>query len=168
MMDQLIERIRRHIEEVGDCWEWQGAMQSAAPVPVMNYKQSVMPVRRLIAIERGVIVKGKFATYRCGNQLCVNPDHVIVVTRQKLQKRIAAETKYQINPVRMQKLATFARARGKLTLELAQAIRDAEGSQRDIAKRFGVTQATVSVIKRGKTWRDYTNPFTQLIGGLNK
>lgn len=168
MMDQLIERIRRHIEEVGDCWEWTGALQTAAPVPVMNYKQSVMPVRRLIAIERGAVLNGKLATYRCGNQLCVNPDHVILVTRQKLQKRIAAETRYQINPVRMQKLAVMARARGKLTMELAQAIRDAEGSQREIAKRFGVSQATVSVIKRGKTWRDYTNPFIQLFGGMSK
>lgn len=166
-MDQLIERLRKHSEEVGDCWEWHGAMQSNAPTPVINFKGAAMPVRRVIAITRGPI-NGKLATHKCGNALCVNPDHVILVTRQKLQKRIALTVNYQSNPARMQKLAVHARTKGKLTLELAEQIRQADGIQREIAKRFGVSQATVSSIKRGRTWRDYTNPWTQLIGGLNK
>lgn len=81
---------------------------------------------------------------------------------------VSKESKYTSSPLRMKKLADKARENSKLNSELAAEIRDAEGTQREIAARFGISQATVSVIKRGKTWRDYFNPFIQLIGGLNK
>lgn len=167
-MSDLLQRIKNKIVEVGDCWEWQGAMQATSPVPTMNFNGKVKPVRRHIAEAMNLKVEGKLATYRCGNPLCVHPDHIAVITRKKLQQRIAKEFKHHTNPLRLKKLSDKARARGKLTAELAQSIRDAEGTQRQIAAQFGVTQATVSVIKRGVTWRDYTNPFTQLLGGLNK
>lgn len=167
-MDELIERVRRHIDEVGDCWEWNGATQSNSPTPAINWKRKVQPVRRLLASELGKQITGKFVTCKCRNELCVNPDHLLVVTRKRLQEMVSKERNYQVSPVRMKKLADKARRNSKLTVELAAEIREAEGTQRQIAARFGISQATVSVIKRGKTWRDYSNPFAQLIGGLNK
>ena len=165
----LLERVLRHVVEVGDCWEWQGALQWNSPVPVINFNGKVGPVRRHIAEHLGLAVEGKLATCGCGNALCVNPEHVVMITRRRLQQRIAKDLRHRVNPVRMKKLSDRARAtQAKLTLQQALEIRDAEGKQRDIAERFGVTQATVSAIKRGKTWRDYSNPFAQLIGGLNK
>ena len=167
-MDELIERVRRHIDEVGDCWEWNGATQSTAPTPMINWKRKVQPVRRLLASELGKRIKGKFVTCKCRNELCVNPDHLLVVTRKRLQKMLSKERNYTSNPVRNKKLAEKARLNCKLSVELAAEVREADGTQRAIAARFGISQATVSVIKRGKTWRDYSNPFAQLIGGLNK
>lgn len=167
-MDELIERIRKHIEEVGDCWEWNGAMQSTAPTPMINWKRKVQPVRRLLASELNKQITGKFVTCKCRNELCVNPDHLLVVTRKRLQEMLSKERNYTSSPVRMKKLADKARRNSKLTVELAAEIREADGTQREIAARYGVTQATISVIKRGKTWRDYSSPFAQLIGGLNK
>ena len=161
-MSRLFDRIRAMIVEVGDCWEWRGALQSNSPVPTMNYKGKVGPVRRHIAEERGVPLQGKLATHSCGNQLCVNPDHVILVSRKRLQARIAKDVKHQVNAIRRKKISDQARKHSKLTLELALQIRAAEGTQRQIAAQFGVTQATVSAIKLGKTWRDYLNPWTQL------
>lgn len=167
-MKELIERVRKHIEEIGDCWEWQGAMQSTAPTPMMNYKRVCQPVRRVLAREMGKAIEGKFVTCKCRNELCVNPDHLLVVTRKRLQELVSKERNYTGTPMRRKKLADKARLRSKLTIELAAEVRDAEGTQREIAARYGISQATVSVIKRGKTWRDYSNPFAQLIGGLNK
>ena len=167
-MKELIERVRKHIEEIGDCWEWTGAMQSNAPTPMINYKQKVQPVRRALAQHMGKSITNKLVTCKCRNELCVNPDHLLVVTRKRLQEMVSKERKYTSNPVRMQKLAAKARAHAKLNPELAAEIREADGTQREIAARYGITQATVSVIKRGVTWRDYSNPFAQLIGGLNK
>jgi predicted XRE-type DNA-binding protein len=68
-----------------------------------------------------------------------------------------------VSMLRKSKISIMARHRAKLTVEMAEEIRQAEGKQRDIAKRFGVSQATVSVIKRGLAWRDYNNPFALLI-----
>jgi predicted XRE-type DNA-binding protein len=65
--------------------------------------------------------------------------------------------------VRNKKIADKARQNGKLTHELAQQVRQAEGNQYEIAARFGISQATVSAIKLGKTWRSYAgNPFAGL------
>lgn len=164
-MTKLLERIQSHVIEVGECWEWQGSLQSKSPTPTMNFKNQVKPVRRHLAEAMELKLDGKLVTYKCGNPLCVHPDHIIAITRKKLQQRIAKEQAHHLNPLRRKKISDAARKNGKLTPELAQAIRDADGTQREIAKQFGITQATVSVIKRGVTWRDYTNPFTQLIGG---
>lgn len=167
-MNDLIERILKSVEEVGECWEWQGCLQSRSPVPTMRFQNKVKPVRRFIAEAMGKDMRGKVATYKCGNELCVHPDHVEVITRQKLQKRVAKAAQYHSNPVRLKKLSDRARQRSKLTPEIVEAVRTAEGTQRQVAARFGITQATVSAIRLGKTWRDYTNPFTALIGGLSK
>jgi hypothetical protein len=164
----FLSRLEKHTEEVGNCWEWQGSMQSGAPTPMINFNHRCQPVRRLLAQAMGKTVEGMFVTCKCRNELCVNPDHLLVVTRKRLQEMLAKERNYQVNPVRMKKLADKARLNSKLTVELAAEIRDADGTQREIAARYGISQATVSVIKRGKTWRDYSNPFAQLIGGLHK
>jgi hypothetical protein len=107
-------------------------------------------------------LQNRLATHSCGNQMCVNPDHVVLITRKRLQVRIAKETRHQVSALRRKRLSDKARKRSKLTLEVALQIRDAEGTQRQIAAQFGVSQATVSAIKLGKTWRDYNNPFSQL------
>lgn len=167
-VSEFLSRIETHIEEIGDCWEWTGAMQSNAPTPTINFNRKAQPVRRALAEAMGKPIEGKLVTCKCRNELCVNPDHLLVVTRKRLQEMVSKESKFTSNPVRMRKLADKARAHSKLNLELVAEIRDADGSQRQIAARYGISQATVSVIKRGKTWRDYTNPFAQLIGGLNK
>jgi predicted XRE-type DNA-binding protein len=79
-----------------------------------------------------------------------------------VQRRTTDEQGHQGNLVRRKKLADNARKRAKLTPELARQVREADGPQDRIAEQFGVSQATVSVIKRGKTWKDYSNPFAGL------
>lgn len=167
-MAALIERLHRHVQFIGECWEWEGAVQSSAPTPMMRWGEKTMPVRRVIAMQQGLDVHQRVVTCSCRNDLCVSPDHVVVMTRRKLQKIIAKERNYQSNPLRMKRVSDKARVHAKLTLELAAEIREADGPQREIAARYGITQATVSSIKRGKTWRDYTNPFAQILGALNK
>lgn len=166
MLALLIERLRKRSNEVGDCWEWFGSMQSSRNTPAMNWRGHVKPVRRHIAETMGLDLTGKVVTCSCRNRLCVNPDHLEVLTRKRLQTLTAKEQRYANNPARVKKISERARSRSRLTLEIVQQIRDAEGVQDDIAARFGVSQATVSSIKRGHTWRDYNNPFAGLIGKI--
>lgn len=166
MDDEFISRLRLLSEEVGDCWEWRGATQSKSTTPMLHWNGTVISTRRVIAMQRGDDVKGKVATYRCGNPACVNPEHVIVTTRQRVQKRSVKELRYNLDPTRNKKLADLMRAkRAKITMEIAQQIREAEGSQKVIGERFGVSQSTVSAIQRGETWKTYSSPWAGLIGG---
>lgn len=162
-MDELIERIRKHVVEEGDCWNWTGALQSRSAVPTMNYKRKVGAVRRFILLEQGVDLGKRLATYTCGNPLCVNPEHVAPASRRAVQVRSAKELAYQTSPVLRKKLSDNARKRAKLTPELARQVREADGTQDSIAARFGISKAAVSAIKRGKIWKDYTSPFGGLV-----
>jgi predicted XRE-type DNA-binding protein len=163
-MSELILRITTHVMEDGECWSWTGALQSCGATPVMRWKRKTHAVRRLILSERGHIPRNKMvATYTCGNPLCVNPDHTAWALRKTVQQRTTQERGHQNKATRNKKIADKARQNGKLTLELAEQVRQAEGNQYEIAARFGVSQATVSSIKLGKTWRAYeANPFAGL------
>lgn len=163
---KLLEYLRARSEEVGECWEWTGALQSARGSPVMRHERVAQPVRRVIAIELGMQVKGRMATVRCCNSLCVRPEHVVVLTRKQLQQRTAKVTQLHANPTRCRKLAQTARRTAKLTEAQVAEIRALEGlTQRQIAARYGITQATVSAIRRGVKWKDYSNPWLQLLKG---
>lgn len=164
-MSDLILRIQGHVVEDGECWNWTGAMQSCGATPTMNYKRKVGAVRRFILLERGPAPAGRpIATYTCGNPLCVHPEHTDWSKRKAVQQRTTQEQGHQNNTVRNKKIADKARQNGKLTHEQALKVREAEGNQYKIAERFGISQATVSAIKLGKTWRSYAgNPFAGLM-----
>lgn len=159
----LLEKIQKHIVEDGDCWNWTGALQSCGSVPMMNHGGRAAAVRRLILEDQGAYLGKRLATYTCGNAKCVNPEHVAPITRRALQLRNAEQHGYSNNPVRRKRLAENARTRAKINEQIAEEIRNAEGTQHEIAKRFGVSQATVSRVVLGKGWRTYGgNPFAGL------
>jgi hypothetical protein len=163
-MTALIERITTHVVEDGACWNWTGALQVCGATPVLHWQGKTKAVRRLILLERGPAPRGKpVATYTCGNPMCVHPGHVAWATRKVVQQRTTREQGYQSNMLRCKKLADTARKRGKLTPELVEQVRQAEGVQHEIGARFGISQATVSSIKTGRTWRTYgASPFAGL------
>ena len=168
-MKELIERIKAHVVDKEGCWEWRGAIhQKVNPVPVMSWKGSTNKVRRFLAIELGVAFEGGVATCKCGNPLCVKPAHIEVITRSELQRRLSARMLHQLQTARRAKISEAKRAKAKLTAEMVQEIRTSTESQAALARRFGVSQATVSEIRRGLTWRDYTNPFSQLLERVTK
>jgi predicted XRE-type DNA-binding protein len=163
-MQQLIEMIRSRCEEVGDCWEWQGYTHVVSGMPVMSYQGRNNRVRRVLAMGLGMNCCGKVVTNTCRNMLCVNPEHLQLMLRQSFNRRNAKEhAGLYINPAHRAKKAKIMRARSRLTPEIVEAIRNDPRPQRVIAEAYGTTQPTVSHIKRGHTWRDYTNPFIQLI-----
>jgi hypothetical protein len=164
----LQEFVKNRCIETEGCWEWAGAVQPHGSTPTMRHNGRVAGVRRFLAIDMGKEVKGKVVTHKCGNPACVNPEHLAVITRGKLQKRIAGERNYKTNPLRQKKIADKARENSKLNLSIVEQIRAADGSQRKIAAEYGITQATVSCIKSGRTWRDYSNPFAALVGALTR
>ena len=165
-MSWLLEYLQARVDEVGDCWEWKCALQGKSNTPVMRYQGRAHHVRRVVAMELKMPLQNRLATCKCANSLCVNPKHIVTVTRQQLQQRTSKITQMQANPARCRKLAQSARRNGKLTEAQVAEIRAIEGmKQRDIAALYGITQATVSAIRRGVKWKDYSNPYLQLMGG---
>lgn len=174
LFTNLIDAVQAHAvaDEDTGCWNWKGAVQHSAtdPVPVMNWRRKVNSVRRFLALEKYGeshavhLASRKFvATYSCGNPSCVHPDHVVVQRRKSVQQRSASV-------VRTDHMLAYTRAmrarenHAVLDADKAAQIRLDPRAQKAIAADYGVSQATVSSIKRGRTWRDYTsNPFRGLM-----
>lgn len=167
-MSELIEKVQQYaVQESCGCWRWIGAKQANGGTPVMQWEGKAGNVRRFILIKRGVNMKGYLAGTSCGNQLCVNPDHVVRKTRTQVSAESAAAMDEAARALRAMRTAHSIRARGvKLSMEIAEAIRDDSRPQRAIAAQYGVSQHTVQSIKKGVMWRKYiaaSNPFAQLM-----
>lgn len=162
-MSHLVEKIRSRCEEIGDCWEWQGARHKNGGAPMVNHQGRPNQVRRILAMAAGMNCCGKVVTNRCRNILCVNPEHIQLMLRQTLQRRTAKEHAGAfMNPASRAKVAQRQRLRSPLTPQIVEVIRADPRSQRTIAAAYGISQSSVSQIKRGARWQDYGNPFIQL------
>lgn len=157
-----MELIASKCVEDGDCLIWQYGAAHGAPYMSLNSKS--VPVRRWIA--ENVMNKdvGRYVvTSSCMNKMCVCPDHLVVVTRAKLQKMIADHTGFASHPVRRQKLIEAAKRVHGFDPELRQRILDDPRPQREIAREIGKSQDFVSKIKRGKSYRDLVSPWAGLM-----
>ena len=81
LADQLLARC----EQIGDCWQWTGALSSAG-YGIANRRdiragQRSKLVHRLVWEElRGEIPQGLELDHLCRNRACCNPDHLDPVT----------------------------------------------------------------------------------------
>lgn len=85
------------------------------------------------------------ARHRCDKRQCINLDHIEPGTPADNTADITARDRH--NPPRGERSGT-----AKLTVAIVEAIRAAQGPQSEIAAQFGVTQPTVSRIRRGERW----------------
>ena len=109
----LIDRIRQHVVIKDDCWEWFGAYQSCGSSPTTRYNGRTMSVRRALIEDQGLeIPRGRLATYTCSNPKCVNPEHVAVWTRAKVQKRSSKEMPLADKLARNRGISKTLRSRG--------------------------------------------------------
>jgi hypothetical protein len=125
------------------CILWMGSVQKTGYGQIIVQKKSFLAHRIAYQVLRGPIPVGSHVLHKCDVRCCVNPDHLWLGTNaenmaDKARKGRAARGE--------------GNAASKLTEEQARAIIAAVGSQRAIAKQFGVCQQTVCKIKTGKYW----------------
>ena len=104
--------------------------------------------RALFRELQGHVPPSAYVCHHCDTPSCVNPDHLFLGTpndnaQDRKNKGRSASKRGKLN------------GRSVLTPEAATEIRALLGQgklQRDVAKRFGVSQATVSRVKIGLSW----------------
>ena len=133
----LLERILSKVRKTDSCWIWSGATSSngygVANVGGHIHNKRSQPAHRAVyELLVGKIAKGKEIDHLCRVTLCVNPAHLEAVTHTE----------------------NIRRSRGtKLNMEIANLIKHATGTQKQIALQYGTDQSTVSRIKNNKKWR---------------
>jgi predicted XRE-type DNA-binding protein len=95
-------------------------------------------------IHRRAVLPSEQVLHSCDTPCCVNPDHLFVGdnTANHLDK---------FNKGRQAKGESHGRA--EINNALVQTLRTAAGTQDEIARRFGVSQSTVSRVKAKRTWK---------------
>ena len=116
------------------CWIWRGATFRSGHAVVKVCGKSILAYRAFYEFYKGPIPLGTELHHTCWEPACVNPDHVVPLTRRQ-----------------------HACAHAKLDFHKAREIRRlyADGwTQQAIADVYGVDQTTVSSVIRNVTWVD--------------
>lgn len=129
--------IERSIPEPNSgCWLWTQAWTPTGYGQCHNRNAS----RVSFEAHFGEVPDGLYVLHRCDTRACVNPDHLFLGTPQDNSRDMVSKGRHANN------------CKPKLTAAQVIEIRASPGSQAAIARRFGVTQANVSFIKRRVTW----------------
>lgn len=160
-------RERCHIDEDNGCWIWKRSFSrtaiSSLPIAWIAAKGKTVSVIRWVYEQTRNRPLGRMLVWRkCGNQSCVNPDHLMAGSRKQWGKWIAANGK----PKRHVCTETRRQIRidtGRTVIDQAKAdyIRRSEATGAQLARELGVSTKVVSQVRTGKTWvkRSTTSVF---------
>ena len=143
-------------EVVDNCLEWTG-YANAGRFPQWRVGGRLWPVRRLVwELSRGPIKPDHQVNVKCGNELCVHPDHLVSRTRSKLMTGVkkASATRARI--------AHAKRKAGKIDAAIVAAIRQSDSPCRALDAEYGLKRGYAWRIKNHLVWRDYSSPFARL------
>lgn len=158
---QTTETLLARTVEEGECLLWQGYI--GMNVPQVSHGGKVVPVRRLLLELAGKNpMPGGYASTSCGNQSCVNPEHI--TNRNRHQHAVAMTQAPRNELLRRAKLAEFKRVTvAKITLDEAREIRSSDEVNWVLADRYGIDKSQVARIKNGTAWREFhQSPFAGL------
>lgn len=132
---ERIEPFHYTIDPVTQCWVWNGILSIDGYGVGYRRTKIIRAHRWSYEQHLGPIPKGTELHHTCENKACVNPQHLLPVTRAE-HRRLSPTC--------------------KLTIEQARQIRSLYPAQTQtaIAKQFGVSQPIVSAIILGKIWRE--------------
>lgn len=132
------------------CWLWKQSTRGP------GYGSAFMDGRKMDAhrvawtIACGVIPDGMLVLHTCDTPLCVNPAHLFLGTHKDNTADMIRKGRSKLNT------SQGRNPNAKLDIQRVTEIRQllAEGeTHRNIAGRYGVTQASISYINTGKTWK---------------
>ena len=128
------------------CWYWTGATFNTGYGKI-GFRDKQLTTHRLsYIINNGEIINGLQVLHSCDNRLCVNPNHLFLGTIQDNMKDMVLKG-------RQNKAKGENHGHAKLTNSQVYEIRNFKGNQKDIAKKYGVTQQTISKIKNQITYK---------------
>jgi hypothetical protein len=132
-----IQRFWEKVEKTpGGCWNWKASAGSHGYGQTFDGKVTTAH-RFSWKLAHGKYPDG-WVLHRCNNRLCVNPDHLYEGGHMENMDDMARGCYH---------------SKRKLTNEQARAIRESPLPQRTLAAVYGVTQAAISLVKRGITYR---------------
>lgn len=138
------EVFERHIDKTGDCWLWTAARDKDG-YGIFSYAgKTARAARVALELDGRPVPNGAFACHHCDNPRCVKPAHLFVGSpADNVVDMIAKGRNYTGSRHHFSKLDETA----------VRAIRASGASAQEVAAKYGVTPSSVSLIRRGVTWK---------------
>lgn len=134
------------------CWIWTGGLNSDGYGYFSARGQGESPLAHRLSYRlfRGPVPRSIHVCHSCDIPCCINPSHLFLGTNIE---NTADKTRKQ-RQTRGERIQT-----AKLTEADVHAILACNESCAAIAKRYGVTDCSISNIKTGKTWKHIVRPI---------
>jgi len=138
---RFAEKIKPH---KSGCHHWTGTIKSNG-YGVININGRLAHVHRVAwELAKGSIPEGAWVLHTCDNRRCVNPAHLWLGTQQDNIGDMVGKLRHNHGA---------RNARAKLTVEQVRSIRQMDGTQAEIAERFGVSGSTICRVQSGRFWK---------------
>lgn len=139
------------VKRQGNCWVWTGAKDRKGYGHMTRGQESFTSHRYSWLICNGHIPSHQWVLHKCDTPSCVRPSHLYLGTHDDNMRDMR---------IKKRKKGNNGGLRGEthgchvLTENQIQSIRTTTGiTQRELGKRYGVTQATISSILTRRTWK---------------
>jgi hypothetical protein len=82
------QRFWTRVDKSGECWQWTGNIGPyGGGVFRLSRDATVAPHRLVYRIHVGPIPDGMLVAQRCGNKVCVRPEHLKLITRKDIGRK---------------------------------------------------------------------------------
>lgn len=172
--DSALERTRKHLAAFSDpvaCWEWP-LSKTAAGYGQLTFRRDgkthlAYAHRAAFILEFGMIPDGHHVCHKCDNPACFNPAHLFSGTpkdnlsdmarkgRSNAGKRFPRGDSHW-SKLRGEEVRGSANGNSKLKDSDVLAIRASKEKGARLAERYGVSQSTISGLRKGKGWPHLT------------
>ena len=156
---ELVERTKAFLllncdrDEVTGCWNWRRA-KTKNGYGTTGTKNTYVH-RLAFELWKSDIPKGFLVCHHCDNPKCFNPDHLFIGTHK--DNCWDAIKKGRFTPGRYPGAVPFKRGtdngRAILNEQSVREIRASIATGRSLAKLYGVSPATIHLVKSRKSWK---------------
>lgn len=148
----LKERLWEKIQIGGpdECWDWQAGSNSHGYGRILDSDGNARFAHRLVWEDtNGPIPEGFVVMHKCDRPCCCNPNHL----------RVGTQTENTEDCKRKNRHAHGTRLwAAKLTEDAVLAIRQSDLPLKELAQSYGVSEHTISSVKRGDVWKHVGGP----------
>lgn len=127
------------------CLEWIGAKNKLGYGKFSYLKKNRLASRVSWILHKAEIPDNLWVLHQCDNQACINPDHLFLGTRQDNMNDMMKKGR-QWRPINN-------KFNAKLKLEEVNFIRNSNLPNRQLAKRFAVSDSLIFQIKKEQIWK---------------
>lgn len=142
--EAVLERFWSKIEPLGDCWLWKNWRDRQGYGRFRMNGITKLAHRVSYELHVGPIQNGMCVLHRCDTPACVSPAHLFLGTHADNIDDCIAKGR---------KARGERHGRAKLTSADVLEIRASTGKISDIAKRYGVSDATISHVRLRLNWK---------------